>query len=721
MTFDGKNDKLQTGERYITIKSNYMKYKSLKVELMVNILGITILIMLLTLTVISYNSNRAARKSASETSLLVAKNISKDVTSFLEKPFETLYNISISFKSLKQDGYTNREAYRSILRESLSLNDNYLALWAMFEPNQLDGNDSKYKGSELYDEEGRFDVSFYKVNKTIKSEVGEIAMYNEDYYKIPFTTGEETLIEPYFYTYSGDVTGTSYFETSAALPVKENGKINGVIGLDIDLKELSEKLKDVKVFETGYVLLTSPEGLIAAHPKKEIVGDTLSKFINISIPEYQRIIRGKNFTSLTLDLNGKKNFVYVNPITIGKTSKPWAVVVVVPESEVFAESRKLIGYTLIVGLLSITILIFIILYQSSRIIKPIFRAVDFANSISQSDLTQTIEKDRNDELGTLQESLLLMQQKLIEMVTEFKNSSSSIADASSHLNSTAQQVSQSAEELASSSEELSSTMEEMVSNIEQNSHHAIEVEKISLELVTDAQRVKDASEKSMASIGSIAEKIQIINDIAFQTNLLALNAAVEAARAGEHGKGFAVVAAEVRRLAERSRMAADEINRQSGESVHITAKATELLNQIIPKIQKTTELIQEIAHASKEQLTGSEQINNTTQQLSGVTQQNATISEELAASAEELAAQAEKLSEFAESFRTENIQGIKKDVTPHQTPLREKSTAKQEPKTKPTEKKILKPQVKKKVDEPKPQKGVDIKLKPSDDSEYESF
>jgi methyl-accepting chemotaxis protein len=315
-----------------------------------------------------------------------------------------------------------------------------------------------------------------------------------------------------------------------------------------------------------------------------------------------------------------------------------------------------------------------------------------------------------------------MQQKLIEMVTEFKSSSGSKADASSHLNSTAQQVSQSAEELASSSEELSSTMEEMVSNIEQNSHHAIEVEKISLELVTDAQKVKDASERSMASIGSIAEKIQIINDIAFQTNLLALNAAVEAARAGEHGKGFAVVAAEVRRLAERSRMAADEINIQSGESVQITAKATELLNQIIPKIQKTTELIQEIAHASKEQLTGSEQVNNTTQQLSGVTQQNATISEELAASAEELAAQAEKLLEFAESFKIETAHGVKKDDSKHQTIESEKTTPKLEPKPKTSEKKVIKPLTKKKAEEPKqPHKGIDIKLKPSDDSEYESF
>lgn len=703
-----------------------MKYKSLQSELMVNILGITILVMAVTLTIISYFSNNAAKKSARETSKLLAENITKDVSGYFEKSFETLYNIDASFKSLKQNEVKNREVYRNIMIKALSLKENYLALWAMFEPNMLDGEDQKYRGNEKYDEEGRFNVSFYKKAGDIKFEQGEVSMYDEDYYKIPFTSGNESILEPYFYTYTGD--NQEFFETSLALPVKENGNTIGVIGLDINLQELSERLKDVRVYKTGYIFITSSEGIIAAHPDTKLTGDTLSKHLSISASEYKRILETKNFTSLTLNEKGEDNLTFINPITIGKTLKPWAVIIVVPKSEVFAESRKLSFSILIIGIVAISLIIGIIIYQAKRITQPIFKAVNFANSIANSDLTQSIEKNRIDELGVLQDSLLQMQQKLIEMVIEFKNSSGSIVDASSHLNATAQQVSQSAEELASSSEELSSTMEQMVSNIEQNSHHATEVEKISLELVTDAQKVREASEKSMTSIGSIAEKIQIINDIAFQTNLLALNAAVEAARAGEHGKGFAVVAAEVRRLAERSRMAADDINRQSGESVEITSKATELLNQIIPKIQKTTELIQEIAHASKEQLAGSEQVNNTTQQLSGVTQQNATISEELASSAEELAAQAEKFSEFAAMFKTSRTDTPKEHVPQHEHKMERKpqktipeakSTQKSTKKAKP-EPMQPKPAATKKINPTKP-KGIDIKLKPGDDSEYESF
>ncbi len=694
-----------------------MKFKSLQNELMVNILGITILVMAIALGVIVYTSNNAARKSARETSKLVAENVTQQFTNYLEKPLETLYNINSSFASLKQDNIKNRTIYQNIIKKSLLLNDNYIALWVMYEANMLDGEDYKYiERTDIYDEEGRFNFSLYRDKNEIKTEPGTIEMYQEDYYQIPFKSGKESILEPYYYSYTGNESD-NFFETSIALPVVENGKQIGVIGLDINLKELSENLKTKKVFKSGYIFISSTEGVIAAHPNIETTGDTITNLFKIKIEEYKRILSSMQSSMLNFTSNGEKYLLFLNPMVIGKTDKPWAVGVVVPESEVFAASHNLILSIMIVGMFTIILIIGIIIYQSKRITKPIFSAVEFAKYTAGGDLTQSLEKNREDELGKLQESLLDMQHKLLEMVTEFKNSSSSIADASAHLNTTAQQVSQSAEELASSSEELSSTMEEIVSNIEQNSHHANEVEKISLELVSDAQEVKEASEKSMSSIGTIAEKIQIINDIAFQTNLLALNAAVEAARAGEHGKGFAVVAAEVRRLAERSRLAADEINHTSGQSVEITTKATVLLNEIIPKIQRTTELIQEIAHASKEQLTGSEQVNNTTQQLSGVTQQNATVSEKLAANAEEMAAQAEKLYEFASSFIINNGDHTTKTFKSKELQLKKELTIETKPhgNVKGGEKRLAETKQK------STQKGINIKLKPSDDSEYESF
>jgi methyl-accepting chemotaxis protein len=157
--------------------------------------------------------------------------------------------------------------------------------------------------------------------------------------------------------------------------------------------------------------------------------------------------------------------------------------------------------------------------------------------------------------------------------------------------------------------------------------------------------------------------------------LLALNAAIEAARAGEHGKGFAVVAAEVRKLAERSQSAAGEINKLAGSSVQVAEKAGEMLNRLVPDIQKTAELVQEISAASKEQTAGSEQINKAIQQLDQVTQQNATASEELASTAEELASQAEQLQSAIDFFKLDNDRKSEKAPVAS-TPVRENRTSK---------------------------------------------
>ncbi len=259
-------------------------------------------------------------------------------------------------------------------------------------------------------------------------------------------------------------------------------------------------------------------------------------------------------------------------------------------------------------------------------------------------------KERSDKDG-LMRALKSMVEKLTDVVNDVKGAADNVASGSSQTSTTSQAMSQGATEQAASAEEVSSSMEEMVSNIKQNADNAQQTEKIALKSAQDAKEGGKAVAETVGAMKEIASKISIIEEIARQTNLLALNAAIEAARAGEHGKGFAVVATEVRKLAERSQVAAGEISKLSASSVEVAEKAGEMLARIVPDIQKTAELVQEISAASNEQNTGAEQINKAIQQLDQVIQQNAAATEQMASTSEELSSQAGQLQGTISFFR----------------------------------------------------------------------
>ena len=277
------------------------------------------------------------------------------------------------------------------------------------------------------------------------------------------------------------------------------------------------------------------------------------------------------------------------------------------------------------------------------------QAADIATRISMGDLSTDIPLKPGD-TSSMMASMKTMADKLAQIIGEVRGAADSLSSASEEVSATAQSMSQASSEQAASVEETSASIEQMSASIEQNTENAKVTDGMAGSAAKQAVEGGAAVKDTVAAMKSIAEKIGIIDDIAYQTNLLALNAAIEAARAGEHGKGFAVVAAEVRKLAERSQVAAQEIGEVAKGSVALAERAGSLLDEIVPGIAKTSDLVQEIAAASEEQSSGVGQINTAMNQLNQITQQNASSSEELAATAEEMSSQAEQLQQLMGFF-----------------------------------------------------------------------
>ncbi len=318
-------------------------------------------------------------------------------------------------------------------------------------------------------------------------------------------------------------------------------------------------------------------------------------------------------------------------------------------------------FSLIVVSLIVVFLMIGAYFLSRKIIIPINtirNAVDDLRD-GDGDLTYRLPDLGKDEIGQTAKSLNGFMEKIQNVLIEVNAGSEQLAIASQQISETAQSLSSTASEQAASIEETSASLEQMGASIQQNAENSKTTDSIATSTSSQAVEGGEAVKETVSAMSSIASKIGLIEDIAYKTNLLALNAAIEAARAGEHGKGFAVVADEVRKLAERSQSSAQEISDLASNSVKVAERAGGLINEIVPNIQQTADLVQEISAASEEQAAGVEQVNSAVEQLDKAAQISASSSEELAATSEEMAAQVKELRHTIGFFKLgDDIEGV---------------------------------------------------------------
>ena len=516
--------------------------------------------------------------------------------------------------------------------------------------------------------DGSFDSYWVWENGTVAQVMIAGDSRPNDYYQIAFADGEETVLEPYVET----STGESITMTSFAVPIRDNkGTLVGVAGVDLSLEQLGALEFEKGDYETAGFALLSNAGTFLVHADAALTGTNLAESA-LDQGDAEMMLRaikaGETFTveGETALTGGVQSLITFLPVHLGNTSTPWSVEVAIAQSEVMAESTK--DALVMLAAFALTLLtVFAAIGISVRqvINRRLRQLVEIAGRQAQGDFSEAITTPYADELGMLFRSLGDVNDNMNGLLANLRSAAEQVDSGARQISDSSVALAQGATEQASSIEELTASMEQISAQTQVNADNAAAANQLADKAKEDAESGNGQMEKLLtamedinASSKGISGIIKVIDDIAFQTNILSLNAAVEAARAGEHGKGFAVVAEEVRSLAAKSAQAAGEITRMIEESINkvtaggrIADETARVLKKIVEEVERAAKLVSDISVASGEQAAGIAQINQGILQVSQVVQSNSATAQQAAAASEELTGQAENLMQQAAQFK----------------------------------------------------------------------